>query len=426
MIELTVLFILLPATGVAWLYARDIAYPPVVLGGIWSVTVFAYAAYVDAAYPLTEVTGAIVVFGFIAFLLGALVSAAPTRNGHIGPHKTTPLATSSGAWLLWVSMGGFPLFALKAWEIAATGPTNSFLVNLRLALTEEGAMNPLGGLAYLASIAIFGAAIHVLGLVRTTRARTVWFVALALAYSLLSSGRSHFLVLLALINGGLLISGRVRLRTVLLVGGVSFVTVFGGMAFLLGKGISGESEVLPQFGTAFIEYLLAGLAGLNDYLKETHSLEFGVNSLRTVVAVLARAGFEVAPRELIKEFRWVPFPTNVYTVHRAYFADFGWAGVAVSQMLFGAIHGSVYVRARAGSRVHAFLYGLLLYPLVMQVFQDQYFSLLSTWIQALILLALVRVTGRRARVEQGGTTYDSALPNGDAQKPQLSRASDLR
>jgi hypothetical protein len=60
--------------------------------------------------------------------------------------------------------------------------------------------------------------------------------------------------------------------------------------------------------------------------------------------------------------------------------------VLLAQFLFGWIHGWAYGGARRGSRSLAFVYGVLMYPLTMQFFQDQYFGLLSTWVQAVLLL----------------------------------------
>jgi oligosaccharide repeat unit polymerase len=83
-----------------------------------------------------------------------------------------------------------------------------------------------------------------------------------------------------------------------------------------------------------------------------------------------------------------PVLTNVYTVYQPYFLDFSYVGVVLIQFFLGLLHGHIYKRAVSGSAFFVTLYGLSLYPLVMQFFQDQYLNLLSTWVQFAVVVGM--------------------------------------
>ena len=65
-----------------------------------------------------------------------------------------------------------------------------------------------------------------------------------------------------------------------------------------------------------------------------------------------------------------------------------WPGLLFFFALFGRMHGSLYLRAKLGDPRCVVLYGLSVYPLLMQFFQDQYLSLLTTWVQLGLLVWL--------------------------------------
>ena len=76
-------------------------------------------------------------------------------------------------------------------------------------------------------------------------------------------------------------------------------------------------------------------------------------------------------------------PANVYTVHHPYIKDFGPLGGVLMLFGLGFLHSVVYRRATVHNphAIYVFLFALLLFPLLMQVFQDMYFTLLSMWLQ---------------------------------------------
>lgn len=381
----------LAAAGWALARERDLLFPPVILGLAWGTTLLFYALRGRYLPSLHVTTGAMLASGPWLFALAAQTGVGarwPVSAGGPGPAASRHV----GDAIIVVAGIGLPFLILRAVAVGEAGPTGNILVNLRIAMVESGE-DPLGRLAYLSNFAVFGAGLHALGLVVTTRWRVALMTVLALVYCAVTTGRTHFTMLLALLGGGLAISGRIRTRT--FAGGflAAFATVFLAMGLLLGK-ISNDGSTLEDAWNHLSVYLLGGVAALDDFLRLTDAWAWGENVGRTVIAVLNRLGMAAEPVALVKEFRVVGVETNVYTVYRPYFEDFGWAGVVLAQLLMGYASGLAYARARAGSRPATFVYGLLLYPTVMQVFEDQYFSLLSTWLQAAALLAVILALAR--------------------------------
>jgi len=83
---------------------------------------------------------------------------------------------------------------------------------------------------------------------------------------------------------------------------------------------------------------------------------------------------------MFREFTLVPDLTNVYTVYDPYYRDFGNLGF-LFVFIFIILHVAFYQRSYSKGGIYVFLYSATLYPLIMQFFQDQYFSLISMWAQ---------------------------------------------
>jgi oligosaccharide repeat unit polymerase len=144
---------------------------------------------------------------------------------------------------------------------------------------------------------------------------------------------------------------------------------------------SGFSENLESFLENLISYTIAPVLALFGLMNTELMLDYGLNSLRGLIAVLYSFGLiESPPVNLIKNYEFVPNPTNVYTVYEVYFRDFYYFGLLIPP-LFLLVHWWLYAKAlRIGGR-WVFYYAASVYPLLMQFFQDQYFSLFSMWVQ---------------------------------------------
>ncbi len=394
---MTVLALLLLLVGAMVLFhrTRDPRFPPLVLCLVWAGAVAAYLLAVPGGPGLRGPTLGAIFLGLACFTLGCFASLARPFQETEASLPPEPLV---GPLLLWVLTLGLPFILQRAWALARSGPTENVFLNLRLASLEasQGASSPLDYLFVLAMVLL---PMHLGGLVQFPRWMRRWLVLLTTIYLLASTGRTFMLMVLVQCGVILLTQKRVKLLPLLAYGSLAFLALFGLVALLRGQMGEGSGGLLNSLWA----YGAGGLAGFDDFLRQPPPLTLGSSSLRTPLALAARLGMPVQVPDLVMEFRDVPFPTNVYTVFRPYFQDFGWAGIALSQALFGLGHGYAYGRSRSGDPTWTFLVGLLWYALVMQPFQDQYFLLMSTWLQIAFLVLLVRLP---ALVRRAGEAHE--------------------
>jgi oligosaccharide repeat unit polymerase len=88
------------------------------------------------------------------------------------------------------------------------------------------------------------------------------------------------------------------------------------------------------------------------------------------------AGVAYTPPPALDE--WVMpllHPTNVYTVFKFYYVDFGLVGMMISMFLIGAGQTWLFRRALSGDDFYVFLFAVSLFPLALAGFDDKYSTL---------------------------------------------------
>jgi oligosaccharide repeat unit polymerase len=205
----------------------------------------------------------------------------------------------------------------------------------------------------------------------------------SLFYVYVSTGRTHLLLLLSLTLVPLIMLEVVRLRGLsiaLLLTAATFVFI----ATMTAKGISLEADFLENAASLaenLRAYTVAPFVAMSELMQADRPIEWGANTFRFFISVLHALGVsDTPPPMLIRDYVFVPDPTNVYTVYDVYFRDFSYLGVFVPPSLL-AVHWWLYDRARKVGGKWMFYYAASVYPLATQFFQDQYFSPLSIWIQ---------------------------------------------
>jgi len=279
-----------------------------------------------------------------------------------------------------------PFLVKSAIALASHKITTNFFVNLRISLSNVENPQSFGILAYAATFAFSGLFLKLVDTrVRLLSSGVLISTLACLCYALLGTGRAYFFQFLVPAFFIILFArpGTLKSRHIVIFFTVLF-SVFVFMGMLLNK-IGGEDKgVLKEFGL----YLLGGASAFQEILAAPQHLEYGANTFRTIYAVLAAVGIDVNVVKLVQEFVLIPEPTNVYTVFQPYYLDFGISFVLISQFFFGLMHSCLYSMAVRRSSMGILLYSLSMYPLFMQWFLDQYFSLLSLWVQYLILLLI--------------------------------------
>jgi oligosaccharide repeat unit polymerase len=293
--------------------------------------------------------------------------------------------------LFWVPIIFLPLFLFRAWQIYISSNIDMFFVGLRTQLVY-GDEN-YGVLIYLITIAVFNSVFRLtLNLDnKSSKIKTAISLIVAIIYSVFSTSRTAFFFLLLTILGLKIFRSQFKLSNLVLFT-LLCIGIYGIFDLLLAKSGSLDDPLLDNMiniQEIFLQYLLGPLAAFDRFLNEPSYLHLGENVFRTFHAILYRLDvISAPPQELIQEFVPIPFLTNVYTVYYTYILDFGLIGAFIFIFLIGLFHSSLFYKAKTGDPYYIFFYAILVHPLITSFFNDQYFSILSHWIQYFLLGSL--------------------------------------
>jgi len=397
---------------------RDLRHPAVIQSGLWLCILTAAWFNSDILYELSPGSAAAVLLGVSAFSTGSMLvscllrdagAALPVPRGSIDPLAVTLISI--------LVYGGLPFYLYGAYRLGLDGPFEEHLRNLRYALSYTGA--GFGPAAYLMPLSFVLLAAR---LFDVCRGRNRWALLLPLCaatlYALLSTGRGPVFQILCILIGVPLICGRLSVSRGIAIFLCLGLGTFAVLGLALKKGGSFDQGLIQNLESLLISirvYALGGLLAFGLEVQAQIQLVYGLNTFRTLLAVLAALGFDVPVQQLVREF--VPISayglTNVYTVFYAYFQDFGWMGIVLSQLVFGAWHTLLYRQALQGAAVFSILYAMFLFPLFMQFFQDSYFSLMSYWLQiiaASMLLFVPFTASAAAAAETIKSRYCGIIP----------------
>ncbi len=138
-------------------------------------------------------------------------------------------------------------------------------------------------------------------------------------------------------------------------------------------------------------YVSGGFLGFSQ-LTDTHPHTFGFYSFRNIYLWLS-VFYPFSVANIIQEWVTVPFPVNVYTYLRPYYLDFGYVSI-VFPAVFGLISGRIYVQKYKSIRRYYIFYPIVLYAILMQLFDDQYLTWLSNWL-ILVIVGYFMTWGKR-------------------------------
>ncbi len=360
-------------------HTADPIHPAVLLAGLWSLVLGLYLLAPHALQAIGIATVLLVTAGSAAFVLGALAVGQSPQTATRARFTTTAMRPA----LFWLAVLGLPLYAMKAFELAESAAfTESMLINLRIALTgERDDVQTYGVLGYLVQVSFASTLVELAASRRRGFEARGWISLLvSLVYALLATGRTFVFVLIIGLVFVAVVQGRIARRHLIWAAVISLGVLFFGLGVLFNK-IGEDSPNINALGAldALGLYLLGSLAALDQALAADMSLAWGLNSLRSFFAVLHSLGADVTVVSLVKEYVYVPEPTNVYTVFLPYVEDFGPAGAVLCMALLGWGHARLYCAAKSLDPRFVILHALAVYALLMQFFQDQYFSLFTFW-----------------------------------------------
>jgi len=156
-----------------------------------------------------------------------------------------------------------------------------------------------------------------------------------------------------------------------------FFSLYVGLIFT-NKDTEGMIGGVAGIAASFIlTYIVGPLAAFDnvvqhpsDFIMATsHTFKFPLE----VAAALHVTDYDAPPK--LDSFTMVPFPTNVYTVFKFYFLELGAIGTAAFLLLVGFIHSLLYLKSEQGGRFSTYLFAYSVFPVLMVIFDDWYYSL---------------------------------------------------
>lgn len=372
---------------------RTAVSPGVVHGAIWLLVSLAHVLILGELSAVSTQTLLVLMIGITAFSIGisagGRIPEFPTslRDSSAQPFLPVPqlivLVSAIGlTMMLNTAFEYMPLNAASPWF----GSEDSWYSGLRYHLNTNRA-GSFGVASYVLNFSFAGTVYLVLYARRLYLTAWLWpSLILSLGFAFLSTGRTHIVLLGCMVVAAALpTSTHKRLALALL------LPVFGGAVFVLVTLMSGRLDT-TSIDALFASlthrhlkgYVLTAVGAFDILVNSGLPATGGAMTFRTPLAVLRFLGAPVSVPDLLQpNVTFASFVVNVYTVFSPYYRDFGLLGVGFFMTILGGLHGWVFQQLRTGLPVFIIANGILFYALLMQFFQDQYFSLMSQWIQIL-------------------------------------------
>ena len=368
---------------------------------VWSSVLIGYLLSRNAFLPMPGESIALLLLAKLASFVVLVVAVTTSKAlvvGYRSSQSPNLKVNESLVWIILLSVIlSLPLAYERAVQLAGADVfTVLGYIQLRSALTDG--QQDFGLLSYLSmpsfvisSLCVTQYALHRKGVLRMILAVTA-----SLFFVYLSTGRTFVLLLLVMVFAPLVLLKKIRLKGVFLAIALA-ISLFLAVATMTSKGVSIEEDFrsnVKSFSDSLGAYTIAPLVAFSGLTLEESTASFGQSIFRFFFALFYSLGLtDSPPISLVKEYAFVPGPTNVYTVYEVYWADLSYFGMLVpSVFLVG--HWMLYRSASRGSGISIFLCSASYYPLIMQFFQDQYVSLISQWLQLVFwywLLLVVRI-----------------------------------
>lgn len=380
--------------------SRNYAYPPFLFTLVWLFILLSF--YLVKSFEIIDIyplSGEIIFFfviGSFIFSLGGIACSLlfidkNSHSDHGSADKHFEINKYYDYALFLIPLIFLPMFIYKSWQIYLDSGLGNFFIGLRSELVYgEG---DYGILKYLITLAVFNSTFRFIQKTDSSRKRWLKILSLIIAviYLIFSTSRTMFFFLVFTILGIKIFRSRINVKHLVLFG-LLFLTVYSIFALLLGKGGSINNPLVDNLSgiqEIFLQYLLGPLSAFDKFYNEPSYLHFGENVFRFIYAVLHKIGIgNTPPQNLIQEFISVPFMTNVYTIYYTYILDYGLIGAFIFIFFIAFFHSFLFFKAKSEHPYYLYFYAILIHPLVLSFFNDQYFSVLSLWLQYIVLNTL--------------------------------------
>lgn len=352
-------------------------HPAVAYSGIWTFSLVCIFMAGDTYYPLSDDTLMIVLYGALAFSLGAICGKyILVPQGSLAHRAPQPLITVFVVALL----AAFPFYVIWLFKLIVGHPREYFLASSRAAFIELMEMGPekytldyiffINALALVSMVALVAWAER-----EKAKKRAAIALALAFAYHIPTGARAAIVqLILSILCVHWLIHRRLKWRT-LAIAFAAILAVFVSIAIIVHivglQTTTSASENVHAGFTEFLDYAAGPLVAFDRVVREPWVVPHTRTAWSFFVDTASKLGMKVDVPTGLPEFIQTG-PDTRQNVHTLYFdyLDVGWPFAFFLIFLQGAALGIIYKLAMEGSKQWVVVYGFLFSCIVLTVFDD--------------------------------------------------------
>ena len=273
----------------------------------------------------------VVSFSFGTFLQTTIWQKNHSEGGVIQIQEDIPISLTLRYGLVAIILVVLPFYIKASYQMFLTSQIESFFVGLRTELVYGD--EDIGPWKYVGTLSYVTLGINLIAYYKKRNRVNLYLLIfstiLSLAYAVLSTGRILYLMLLAIYAGVAFIYNKnFSIKRILRLVGI-FMIFFILMGVLYGKGGDTEStfkqNIEPAAEVTSI-YLVSSLNSLDHDLKNQYFVTYSGNYSLRFFTKIARKLHILPPADeaqIVQNFVFVPYPTNVYTMYYKYIRDFG-------------------------------------------------------------------------------------------------------
>lgn len=215
---------------------------------------------------------------------------------------------------------------------------------------------------------------------------------------LLSSRGIWYFLIISVVMIGMLIHNTSNMKVIKIgvLGIIGFLIIFIVSSFQKYEEAFSSYSMTDKLLTVFKSYFSTPPVAFVQWMETNTQYYHGAYIFRFIFAILSKLGMNVEVVDTVQPFVYVDgVATNVYTALHWYASDYGIISIVFVELILGFLFGKLYKKARCTRTPSIFvivLYSMLIFTIVIQFFYEQFFSIMSIWIQRFILLFLFTKT----------------------------------
>ncbi len=382
-------------------FSKKLFHPSILFSLLWTIIVlmqFLVSKFVlTELYPISFETYLFVSLATLAFSLGAAYINHQLKNvieqHSIKEKSAHQIGVFYRLFFTAIVLVGLPFYLKSIFNIYKGSNLDNIFIGIRSELIY-GELD-IGPTKYLVSFSIVTFAINyfVFLQTRTMQNRLILLLSftIAMVYTVFYTGRTSLFMILAIYLGiNNFMNNKNFIKKVVLMM-LFFTILFSIVGIIYEKGGSAENGLSNNISSSFEYtslYLVSPLNAMDFKHNQGEISDYSGNNTLGFFVKLAE-NIHLLPKSKAKdiadEYVFIPYPTNVYTIFRAYIQDFGKGYALFIMMILGALQSFLYLKAaNTKSLRYVLYYSFLLFPLMLSFFRDHYFTVFSSWLKIVI------------------------------------------